>query len=121
MSEILARFGRAYAKGAIKEKAALYIEALKEGGIGEAEFQFLIDNNRSLYEEFIPNSWKKAIVEEFKGNAALLENVSDDMLALFVEAMTEEVGVWFARVLTVDKKDWLLRELQHIRQDLESK
>jgi len=120
MSEIVSRFGRAFAKGAIKEKAALYIEALKEGDIGEREFQYLVDNNRSLYKDFIPASWRKAICMEFKDSAPLLQNVSDDQLALFVEAITDELP-WFARVVSVDKKDWLLNELALIRKDLEGK
>lgn len=116
---ILERLGRAFTKATIKEKAALYIEALKEGGIGENEVRYLIDHNLSLYRDFLPAAWRKAIVEQFKPYASSLD-IDDGMLALFVEAMTDEIP-WFARVVTVDKKGWLLREIQYIKEDLESR
>jgi hypothetical protein len=119
VSEILSRLGRGFAKAEIKEKAGPYIQVLKEeDGIGEKEMRYLVDHNLSLYKDFLPAAWKKAIVEQFKPYASSLNDVNDGMLALFVEAITDEVP-WFARVVTVDKKGWLLTELAYIKKDLE--
>lgn len=119
-NNLLARFGRGYLKSIIKEKATPYIAVLRDGGIGEREIRYLINNNLSLYKDFMPTALKKAIIEEFRSDARYLNNIDDNLLAIFVEAITDEVP-WFAKVVSADKKHWLLRELSFIKKDLETK
>lgn len=65
----------------------------------------------------MPPSWRKAILLALQDNESYLDNVSDDTLQLVVEAIAERVP-WFPRVLTIDKKEWVYRELALIREDL---
>ena len=90
---------------------------MQEAGIGEEELSYLVNNNISFYKDFCPPAWKEALLEQFKDSASYLDNIDNDILFLFVEAMTDEAP-WFSQIITKGKKQWLYNELFLIGQDL---
>jgi hypothetical protein len=121
LKDLVAKFGEGAIKGTIKEKAAPFIEVFKEGQIGERELRLIIITNHSVYRDFMPKEFKEAILKLFEGNESYLNNVDDGLLTIFMKAMTEEIGLWFPKVVSPDRKGWLLRELQYIKEDLDKR
>ncbi len=87
----------------------------------EEDVRYLVDNNISLYQELLPNTWKVLLLRDLEKYAEFFSGeVSDEFLFLFIEAMTDEIP-WFGEVITKDKKSWLLNEFVLIDRDLNAR
>jgi hypothetical protein len=65
----------------------------------------------------MPNTWKQLLADKF-GNNSL--QVTDDILSIFVEAVSEEIP-WFAEVVTWERRSWLKNELNLALKDIASR
>lgn len=79
--------------------------------------QFLVDNNMSFYEKYMPTAWKKELVSKL-GPQVSDFTFTDDMMTLIVEAISEEIP-WFAEVVTKEKAPWLINELALALSDMQ--
>lgn len=80
--------------------------------------EFLVGNNISFYENYMPQAWKGRIASELGSYGSRIE-LDDNLLVLLVEAVSEEIP-WFAEVVTIERKSWLINELQLALKDLEA-
>lgn len=88
-----------------------------ETGWTREMIQFLIDNNISFYEKYMPADWKKELVLKLGPKTSSDFTLTDDMLALIVEAISEEIP-WFAEVVTREKAPWLINEMALALKDM---
>lgn len=129
-SEQIVNFGRGYVKGQIRARAGEYLRALEEGGMGYQELRYLVENDISFYENYMPPSWRKLLfqlagtgmvngrfnIEELK---ALTEDDLGEFLPLFMESVAEDFP-WFVQAVSADKKSWVIKEVSLFLKDLET-
>jgi len=78
-----------------------------------------VNNNLSFYKDFMPQPWKETVLQGLSSQASSIGQIDEDTITLLVEAITEELP-WFPKVVTWEKRAWLLRELELIRKDVEA-
>lgn len=63
----------------------------------------------------MPQAWKERIASELGSYSGV--ELNDNLLVLLVEAISEEIP-WFAEVVTIERKPWLINELELALKDL---
>jgi hypothetical protein len=91
-----------------------------EDGFKQEDLATLVNNNLSFYKDFMPQPWREALLQGLSSQTSSIGQIDDDTVRLLVEAITEELP-WFPRVVTWEKRQWLINELELIRRDLQNK
>lgn len=86
--------------------------------MGREEIEFLVKNNVSFYENYMPPAWKDKMVSELGPQASRVE-LNDNLLVLLVEAISEEIP-WFAEVVSRERRAWLINELELALRDIKA-
>ncbi len=130
-SDQVASFGHGYIKGQIRARAGEYLQALEEGGMGYKELRYLVENDISFYQDFMPPSWKEQLFQLIEGQIkqgeikleelkALTEDDMGEFIPLFMEAIAEDFP-WFPQAVSADKKSWLMKEVSLFLTDIENR
>ena len=91
---------------------------MQESGIDRADIEYLVNNNISLYDTYMPQAWKKALLQKAAAIAPFIDT-SDATIRVFVDAVSDEVP-WFAEAVSRDKIEWVRNEIRLILRDLKA-
>jgi len=120
IAEKLGAFSTGMARGQIKMKVSPYVDELEKAGFSENEFRILVERGVSFYDNYMPPSWKKALISQVKQYKSWIDEARNDegsiqeLMKLGMSAMAD-IRPWIPKVIT---PKYLRSEIERFLRDV---